>query len=119
MPDFTRLRYSVDAGVATIMFAKPERLNALDDTSLEELETAATRASADPGARAILISGQGRGFCAGADLKFLLERAMGGITEPLEALSKRGAARMHSAIAELRRTPKPVVAAVNGPAAGA
>jgi 2-(1,2-epoxy-1,2-dihydrophenyl)acetyl-CoA isomerase len=119
MADFTRLRFSIEEGVATIRFARPERLNALDDVALAELARATTLASADPQARAIFLTGEGRGFCAGADLKFMMEIALGGLDRPLEALFKEGALHLHAAIAELRRTPKPVVTAVNGPAAGA
>jgi 2-(1,2-epoxy-1,2-dihydrophenyl)acetyl-CoA isomerase len=119
MQEFTRLRFAVEGGVARITLARPERLNALDDVALVELARAAALASSEPAARAILITGEGRGFCAGADVKFMLESAMGGLDRPIEAMFKEGATQIHAAIAELRRTPKPVVTAVNGPAAGA
>ncbi|MBI3724543.1 enoyl-CoA hydratase/isomerase family protein [bacterium] len=119
MADFTRFRWSAEEGVATITFARPERLNALDDVALDELARACARAAADDSVRAILLTGEGRGFCAGADVKFMMERAIAGIDEPVGALFRSGATRLHAAVAELRRTPKPVVAAVNGPAAGA
>jgi len=119
MSDFTRFRWSVEDGVATITFARPERLNALDDVALSELARAAARAASDDSVRSILLTGEGRGFCAGADVKFMVERAMAGLDEPIGALFRSGATQLHAAVAELRRTPKPVVAAVNGPAAGA
>jgi len=119
MVEFTRLKFSVDEGVAKIVLARPERLNALDAVALGELASAAAIASSEPSARAIFLTGEGRGFCAGADVKFMLETAMGGLDRPVEAFFKEGATQIHAAIAELRRTPKPVVVAVNGPAAGA
>ncbi len=119
MKEPTRFRYSVERGVASIHFNRPDRLNALDDVSLEELAQLAAAAVSDPGARSILLTGEGRGFCAGADLKFLLERAMGGLDQPIDAMFRIGAMHIHAAIADLRRTPKPVVSAVHGPAAGA
>lgn len=119
MKEPTRFLFSVDKGVAAITFHRPDKLNALDDTSLEELAHLVAVAVSDPGARAILITGEGRAFCAGADLKFLVEKAMGGIDEPIDALFRQGAKNLHAAVADLRRTPKPVVTAVNGPAAGA
>lgn len=119
MKDPTRFRYSVEKGVAWIVFNRPDRLNALDDTSLHELSEIAANAVSDNAVRSILISGEGRGFCAGADLKFLLEKAMGGIDRPIDALFREGAMHLHAAVADFRRTPKPIVTAVNGPAAGA
>lgn len=119
MKEPTRFRYSVERGVASIVFNRPERLNAVDDTALEELSRLTANAVSDPGARAILLAGEGRGFCAGADLKFLLEKALGGLDRPLDAFFREGAMHLHAAVADLRRTPKPVVSAVNGPAAGA
>src|SRR5579872_5963823 len=119
MKEPTRYRYTVEKGVASIVFSRPERLNALDDTALEELAHLAAVAVSDPGVRSILLTGEGRGFCAGADLKFLLERALAGVDEPIEAMFRKGAMHIHQAIADLRRTGKPVVSAVNGPAAGA
>ena len=73
MKEFTRLRFSIEDGVARIVLARPERLNALDDVALEELARAAALASSEPSARAILVTGEGRGFCAGADVKFMME----------------------------------------------
>jgi len=119
MKEPTRFRYAVDKGVASIVFNRPERLNALDDASLTELSELTAAAVSDPGARAILLTGEGRGFCAGADLKFLLERALSGLEGPIDAMFRQGAMHLHAAIADLRRTGKPVVSAVNGPAAGA
>jgi 2-(1,2-epoxy-1,2-dihydrophenyl)acetyl-CoA isomerase len=119
MKEPTRFKYSVERGVASIVFNRPERLNAIDDVALEELARLTSIAVSDPGARAIFLTGEGRGFCAGADLKFLLEKALGGLDQPMDAFFLQGATFLHAAVANLRRTAKPVVCAVNGPAAGA
>jgi 2-(1,2-epoxy-1,2-dihydrophenyl)acetyl-CoA isomerase len=119
MKDLERFQYSVERGVATIVFHRPERLNALDGKALEELSYLTTYAASDQGVRAILLTGSGRGFCAGADVKFMLESAMGGLDGPLDAFVRAGAVHLHTAVTDLRRTAKPVVSAVNGPAAGA
>lgn len=113
------LRYEVVEGVAEVTLDRPDRLNALDDALIDALTVAFGRAAVDRDVRALLLTGAGRGFCAGADLKFMMERAMGGLTEPPEALFRRIAGRMHEGMATLKRMQKPTVAAVNGPCAGA
>jgi 2-(1,2-epoxy-1,2-dihydrophenyl)acetyl-CoA isomerase len=113
------LTYEVVDGVAEITMQRPDRLNALDDGLIDALTVAFTRAATDASARAVLLTGAGRGFCAGADLKFMMERALGGLTEPPETLFWRVAGRMHEGMAALKRMRKPTIAAVNGPCAGA
>ncbi len=104
--------YDCDAGVAAITLNRPHVLNALDDTLLGALQAAVDRAAADAQARVVLLTGSGRGFCAGADLASV----------PLEPKPDLGEAlrrRYHPLILQMRALPKPVVCAVNGPAAGA
>jgi 2-(1,2-epoxy-1,2-dihydrophenyl)acetyl-CoA isomerase len=114
------VQYEVSNGVARITLNRPKALNALTRGMLEGLAHAASRALLDDSVRAVLLTGNGRGFCAGADVK---EMAAGTFVatpgeSPLEgALS--GAGILHKAIATLHRLPKPVVAAINGPTAGA
>jgi 2-(1,2-epoxy-1,2-dihydrophenyl)acetyl-CoA isomerase len=119
MRSLERFLYSVERGVATIAFHRPERLNALDGKALEELAYLTTHVASDAEVRAVLLTGSGRGFCAGADVKFLMESAMGGLDGPLDAFVRAGAVQLHTAVTDLRRTPKPIITAVNGPAAGA
>ncbi|MBN9790119.1 MULTISPECIES: enoyl-CoA hydratase/isomerase family protein [unclassified Pseudonocardia] len=108
-----------EPGVVRITLSRPDRLNALDRRLVTELDTALTAADADPACRVVILTGAGRGFCAGLDLDGF-ETPGGGDTAPgegpIERLARqRDIARLAVRIHELR---PPVVAAVNGPAAG-
>jgi 2-(1,2-epoxy-1,2-dihydrophenyl)acetyl-CoA isomerase len=108
------VRYTVDGAVATVTLSRPEARNALDTQTKQELLAALRQAAADPQVRAVVLTGQGRAFCAGQDLR---EHA-----ESLAAGDGLGdTVREHyNPIAETIATmPKPVIAAVNGVAAGA
>ncbi len=97
-------------GIFTLTLRRPAVLNALNMALCREAATAIGRVADDPGARVLVLTGEGRGFCAGADLK---ERE--GAT--LEALWAHN--RSIAAIPEaLERLPVPVIAAINGPALG-
>jgi 2-(1,2-epoxy-1,2-dihydrophenyl)acetyl-CoA isomerase len=106
---------SIDNGVAEITLNRPERLNAWTAQFGDELREALLTDAADPSVRAVLITGAGRGFSSGADLKEMLEQgAAGEIPDVGEMLRTR----YHPIIKGIRELPKPVVAAVNGPAVG-
>jgi enoyl-CoA hydratase/carnithine racemase len=118
--------YSVDDPVATITFNRPDRLNALTGRMLAEMRHAFAAAEDDPAVVGILLTGAGRGFCAGADMA------------SLEATSEGDAGLFRGAGAELAADPgaeemgpdfkvsyawlmavrKPILAAINGPCAG-
>ncbi|HYC46920.1 MAG TPA: enoyl-CoA hydratase-related protein [Burkholderiales bacterium] len=114
--DYKCLLYSVQERVATLTLNRPERLNALGDTLREDLHDALKRAAADADVGAIVITGAGRGFCSGGDVKSMSERAASGATPPV---TERFAPLRDRTILAMRDCPKPIIAAVNGAAAGA
>jgi 2-(1,2-epoxy-1,2-dihydrophenyl)acetyl-CoA isomerase len=106
---------SLEAGVLTLTLNRPERMNALNIPLPEALQRAVQRAAADDDCRVVMLTGAGKGFCAGADLS---ERAMAlgeGRPDLGESLDKR----FNPLIRAMRSLPKPIVCAVNGAAAGA
>ncbi len=110
---YREILYSVTDRVATITLNRPDKLNAWTAVMEDEFEAAVRAANADETVRAILITGAGRGFCAGADMS-LLKKISGGSRS--EALTDRaGYLTRYSWMLEI---PKPIIAAVNGPAVG-
>jgi 2-(1,2-epoxy-1,2-dihydrophenyl)acetyl-CoA isomerase len=97
-------------GVETITLNRPDSLNALNTEMRRELRDTFVAARRDPGVRAMLLTGAGRGFCSGADL-----RGTEGEHEYRRVLTDE----YNPLIASIRDLPKPVIAAVNGVAAGA
>ena len=106
----------VENGVAEITLNRPERLNAWTTQFGDDLREALLSDAADPAVRSVLITGAGRGFSSGADLKEMLEQRAGGGEVPDVGEMLR--TRYHPIIKGIRELPKPVVAAVNGPAVG-
>jgi 2-(1,2-epoxy-1,2-dihydrophenyl)acetyl-CoA isomerase len=107
---FDAIRYEVAGGIATITLNRPESLNALNAEMRRELLEAVKDLRRDELIRAAIITGAGRGFCSGADLR-------GGGSE--REFRRVLVTEYNPLISALRELPKPVVAAVNGVAAGA
>jgi len=104
----------LDAGIATVMLARPEAMNALTVELVRELEDAFRRLEHD-GARAAVLGGEGRCFCAGADLTLVRRALEGDAAAVLAPLVDN----LHEVIRLVRSVPFPVVAALEGPAVGA
>ncbi|ODP36247.1 2-(1,2-epoxy-1,2-dihydrophenyl)acetyl-CoA isomerase [Sphingomonas turrisvirgatae] len=105
------MRYELDHGVATLRLNRPDRLNAVTFEMLDLIRASLLRAVRD-GARAVLLTGEGRAFCSGADLA---GRSDGPETDPADSLEYH-----YNPLAEtLSKLPIPIVTAINGPAAGA
>lgn len=104
--------YQMTDGIAEIRFNRPHRLNAVIQQLYDELNAALARAEADPAARVVLLSGEGRAFCVGADLK---EHKAG--RSPFDR--RQYLQGEQTVCRRLLQLKKPVVAAVNGYALGA
>jgi 2-(1,2-epoxy-1,2-dihydrophenyl)acetyl-CoA isomerase len=113
MSDEQTVLYQVEAGVATITLNRPERRNAVTPEMLQVLRTRFEAATEDERVRAVLITGAGKGFCAGQDLSIF-----GGIPEP-DAVRDVVLNYYRPLIESICRLEKPVLAAINGVAAGA
>jgi enoyl-CoA hydratase/carnithine racemase len=113
--EFEQIRYEVDDGVVTITLDRPDRLNAFTPTMQRELIQAFELADADDDVRAVIVTGAGRGFCAGADLQ------AGGSTFDYRArgvedeVPRDGGGQLTLRVFQ---SLKPVIAAINGPAVG-
>ena len=113
---YSTILYEVEENILTITLDRPEALNAFNNNMLEELLDACDRADADDNVKAIIVTGAGRAFCAGADL------SSGGKTFNSDARNDResginpdGGGRLTLRLYELN---KPIIAAINGPAVG-
>lgn len=123
--NFEEINYRQDGHVATIALNRPDKLNAWTTTMEAEVRTAMESADANEEIRIIIITGEGRGFCAGADMN-LLSSAMTRDNDA-DPSSESGSGNTNSDPVErnyqqrfsyLLRVTKPVVAAINGPCAG-
>ena len=103
-----------NGAVCTITLNRPEAMNAANAELRDELRQAVEQSAADPHIRAVILTGAGKAFCSGADLKSGFEPAEDGRPDVGAALRDH----LHPIIEGLRTMPKPVIVAVNGPAVG-
>lgn len=114
MTTYQHVLMDVTDAVGTITLNRPDKLNAFAGTMRQELAGAVKEMAADDAVRVIVITGAGRAFCAGADIGYMKELGEQGDTAGLRGLVEAGRA----VVTTIRETPKPVIASVNGPAAG-
>ncbi|MQA13227.1 MAG: enoyl-CoA hydratase [Pseudonocardiaceae bacterium] len=123
---YTQIRYEVADGIATITLDRPDKLNAFTSTMADELINACDEADADDEVRVVIVTGAGRGFCAGADLSRGADTFDAGAADEarralrdrggeIDGVPRDGGGMVSLRIAALR---KPVIAAINGPAVG-
>ena len=110
---YDKILVAKDAGLATLTFNAPERLNAVSRKMIAEIKLCWEDLAADSAVRAVLLTGSGRGFCAGADLADP-DREVSATADSGAALEKY----FNPVIRLMRALPKPIVSAVNGVAAG-
>ena len=112
--------YAAEAGVATVTLNRPDRLNAWTGAMAAGLRSALERAEGDAAVRAIVLTGAGRGFCAGADMGLLQDISASGenaasTAPPFDPTARPDFQHPQTYLAAVG---KPIIAAINGPAAG-
>jgi 2-(1,2-epoxy-1,2-dihydrophenyl)acetyl-CoA isomerase len=112
---YENILFSSEGGIARLTLNRPEQLNSFNDAMHAEVRDALARVKADMALRVLLLTGAGRGFCAGQDLG---DRAVAPGAEPVD-LGASIERNYRPLVLALRRLPLPVVCAVNGVAAGA
>src|SRR5918992_2878550 len=112
---YDNIKVTSEAGVATITLDRPEKLNAFAGHMRRDLADALEHAASDRGVRVVVLTGTGRGFCAGADVAYMAELMERQDVEEFTRLLGAG----RRVVTAIRQMTKPVVASVNGAAYGA
>jgi enoyl-CoA hydratase/carnithine racemase len=117
-PELKTMRIEIEGDVGTLTLDRPDAFNAMSPELIGEMTLAFAWLADRAPLRALIVTGAGKAFCAGGDVTWFRKGVeTEGIDLPSEV--RRGAEALHQAIVDLRRIPYPVIAAVNGPAAGA
>jgi enoyl-CoA hydratase/carnithine racemase len=117
-PELNTMRLEIDGEIGTLTLDRPEAFNAMSPELIGEMGVVFAWLADQAPLRGLIVTGAGKAFCAGGDVNWF----KGGVEDDsidLPANVRRGAEALHMAIIDLRRIPYPVIAAVNGPAAGA
>lgn len=115
MSEKSPVRYEVSDGVATVTLDRPEAMNALDTATKVALREALEKAGSDVAVRAVVLTGEGRAFCVGQDLR----EHVTGLEADAAGVWSTVREHYNPIVRALATMPKPVIAAVNGIAAGA
>ena len=115
-PNEADLLVDIRDGVATLTMNRPERLNALSQSMIDTAIAALERCAGDPGVGCVVLTGAGRGFCAGGDVTAMSSGPNSGLTLEQQVDRQRA---IHRFAGLLHAMPKVSIAAINGPCAGA
>jgi 2-(1,2-epoxy-1,2-dihydrophenyl)acetyl-CoA isomerase len=117
-PELKTIKIEIDGEIGTMTLNRPDSFNAMSPDLIEEMATAFAWFADQAPLRGLIVTGEGKAFCAGGDLNWF----KAGQSDPsidIVASVRRGAAMLHEGIVDLQRIPYPVIAALNGPTAGA
>jgi 2-(1,2-epoxy-1,2-dihydrophenyl)acetyl-CoA isomerase len=117
-PQLNTLRIEIDGEIGTLTLDRPDAFNAMSPEMIGEMIVAFGWLADQAPLRGLIVTGSGKAFCAGGDVTWF-RKGVESDEIDLPSDVRRGAEALHQAIIDLRRIPYPVVAAINGPAAGA
>ncbi len=117
-PQLNTMKFEIDGEIGTLTLDRPDAFNAMSPEMIGEMIVAFGWLADQAPLRGLIVTGSGKAFCAGGDVTWF-RKGVESDEIDLPADVRRGAEALHQAIVDLRRIPYPVVAAINGPAAGA